>query len=74
MLCPSLSDDMRPICIADGPHSLGKVLSGISMVDWFDVDFHPLVIDDSAHGLVDGHGLDSSDFERLDQDRILNKQ
>lgn len=74
MLCPSLSDDMRPICIADGPHSLGKVLSGISMADWFNVDFHPLVIDDSAHGFVDGHGLDSSDFERLDQDRILNKQ
>ncbi|WP_259295440.1 MULTISPECIES: hypothetical protein [Alistipes] len=44
------------------------------MADWFDVNFHPLVVDDSAHGFVDGHGLDSSDFERLDQDRILNKQ
>ena len=44
------------------------------MADGFDVNFHPLIIDDSAHGLVDGHGLDSSDFERLDQDRILNKQ
>ena len=44
------------------------------MADGFDVNFYPLIIDDSAHGLVDGHGLDSSDFERLDQDRILNKQ
>lgn len=44
------------------------------MADGFNMNFHPLIIDDSPHGFVNRHGFDSCDFKRFDQHRILKEQ
>lgn len=38
------------------------------------MNFHSLVVDDSTHGLIDRHRLDSGNLGCFDQDRVLKQQ